>query len=140
MRKISLKGVAIGNVTDIVFTNIVLIPLIIYVMASSGLTTQPDGHASAEILKSSTTFLIGRWVLGSIGSILGGYVAARIARHDEVLNGALSSILCVASGLYPLVSGTAAHDMWSHLIYLPISPALGALGGFLRLHQTTKPA
>jgi hypothetical protein len=64
--------------------------------------------------------------------VLGGYVSARIAKHDELLNGALSSILCVGSGMYAVVSGSAADDLLMHLFFLPLSPALGALGGFLR--------
>ena len=62
-------------------------------------------------------------------------VSARIANHDELLNGALSSILCVGSGMYAVISGSAADDLWMHLVFLPLSPALGALGGFLRAQQ-----
>jgi hypothetical protein len=35
-------------------------------------------------------------VLGTVGSIIGGYVGAWLAGHDETLNGALSSWLCLA--------------------------------------------
>jgi len=44
-------------------------------------------------------------------SVLGGYVSARIAKHDELLNGALSSILCVGGGTYAVISGSAADDL-----------------------------
>jgi hypothetical protein len=67
--------------------------------------------------------------------VLGGYVSARIAKHDELLNGALSSILCVGGGMYAVISGSAADDLWMHLVFLPLSPALGTLGGFLRMRQ-----
>ena len=57
--------------------------------------------------------------------MLGGYVSARIAKHDELLNGALSSILCDGGGTYAVISGSAADDLWMHLVFLPLSPAWG---------------
>jgi hypothetical protein len=108
-----------------------MLPLIIYIVVSSGLRP-------AEILKGSTVFYVSYALLGGICSVLGGYVSARIAKHDELLNGALSSILCVGSGTYAVISGSAADDLWLHLVFLPLSPALGALGGFLRARQHTR--
>jgi hypothetical protein len=128
MHRISLKGVAIGNIADIVATYVVMLPLMIYFAASSGLP--PD-----RILKESTVLYASFAILGGACSVLGGYVSARIAKHDELLNGALSSILCVGSGIYALISGSAANDLWMHLAFLPLSPALGALGGYLRSRQ-----
>ena len=140
MKRISLKGVAIGNIADIVSTNVILLPVIIYIVASSTSGSSPDHGAgsAAEILRGSTAFLASSSVLGGICSVLGGYVSARIAKRDEVLNGSLSSILCVCSGVYGLISGTAADHLWLHLVYLPLSPALGALGGFLRSRQIAR--
>jgi len=56
----------------------------------------------------------------------------------ELLNGALSSILCVGGGTYAVISGSAADDLWMHLVCLPLSPALGALGGYLRSRQAAR--
>jgi len=61
-----------------------------------------------------------------------------LRKHDEVLNGALSSILCVGGGTYAVISGSAADDLWMHLVCLPLSPALGALGGYLRSRQAAR--
>ena len=98
INRISLKGVAIGNITDIVATYVVMLPLIISIAVSSGLPP-------AEVLKGSTVFYVSYTILGGICSVLGGYVAARIAKHDELLNGALSAILCVGGGMYAVISG-----------------------------------
>ena len=134
MKRISLKGVAIGNITDIVATNVVLLPVMIYILIAAGLPT--DAGSVAELFKGSTVFLVSGSILGGICSVLGGYVSARIAKHDEVLNGALSSILCVGSGAYSVISG--ADPLWLHLAYLPLSPALAALGGVLRSRQNAR--
>jgi hypothetical protein len=90
MNRISLKGVAIGNIADILATYVVMLPLIIYIVVSAGLPP-------AEILKGSTVFYVSYTILGGICSVFGGYVSARIAEHDELLNGALSSILASAA-------------------------------------------
>src|SRR5215471_6821347 len=111
MHRISLRGVAIGNITDIVATYVVLIPLMVYFAISSGLPP-------AKIFKESTVLYISYAILGGVCSVLGGYVSARIAKHDELLNGALSSILCVGGGIYAVISGGAADDLLMHLIFL----------------------
>jgi hypothetical protein len=135
MKRVSFKGVAIGNVADIAVTNVLTVPVIIYVLASAKTGSSPDHGAEAvmEALKTSSAFLAASSILGGLCSILGGYVSARIAKHDEVLNGMLSSILCIGFGIYAIVTGT--DRLWLHFLYLLLSPALGALGGYLRLRQ-----
>ena len=133
MHRISLKGVVIGNIVDIVSTNIAVLPIMIYILISSG----PFGDSAdsiTQVLKQSTVFSVSSIILGALCSVLAGYVSARIAKHDEVLNGALSSILCVAGGVYSAFSGSAA----LHLFLLPVGPVLGALGGYLYSRQNPK--
>ena len=138
MKRVSFKGVAIGNIADIASTNVVLLPVMIYIAASSGLPPDRLANSASAILKESTSFLVWSSILGGLCSVLGGYVSARIAKHDEVLNGGLSSILCIGSGVYALLSGGASGHPWLHLLYLPLSPVLGALGGFLRVRQIAR--
>ena len=133
MHRISLKGVVIGNIVDIVSTNIAVLPIMIYILISSG----PFGDSAdsiTQVLKASTVFSVSSIILGALCSVLAGYVSARIAKHDEVLNGALSSILCVAGGVYSAFSGSAA----LHLFLLPVGPVLGALGGYLYSRRNPK--
>jgi len=133
MHRISLKGVVIGNIVDIVSTNIAVLPIMIYILISSG----PFGDSAdsiTQVLKQSTVFSVSSIILGALCSVLAGYISARIAKHDEVLNGALSSILCVAGGVYSAFSGSAA----LHLFLLPVGPVLGALGGYLYSRQNPK--
>jgi len=130
MNRISLKGVMIGNIVDIIATNVVVLPVMIYILFSSappGLT--PD--AVGRFLMASTALRVASIGLGALCSVLGGYISARIAKRDDLLNGALSSILCVGFGVYALLSGSAGDQFGLHLAFLPLSPALGALGGYL---------
>jgi hypothetical protein len=133
MNRISLKGVVIGNIVDIVSTNIAVLPIMTYILISSG-RSGDTAESITRVLMASTVFGVSSIVLGALCSVLAGYVSARIAKHDEVLNGSLSSILCVAGGVYSAVSGSAA----LHLALLPLGPVLGALGGYLSSRRNPK--
>ena len=128
MKRVSLVGVAVGGITDILTTNALLLPLMYFVLAAAA-TGSLSENALKQILAHRQLVTIASGVLGGLGSVLGGYVSARIAKHDQVLNGALSSILSVAAGLYSL-SHSSAHS-WLPFVLVPLSPAFGALGGYL---------
>ncbi len=136
MKKISFKAVILGSITDIVATNVLTIPLLVYVVVTRNLASVPREQFADVLLQTlqNEPLLYGvQLLIGSSCSILGGYVAARIAKHDEILNGALAAFLCVAGGLYALLFATSHVPLWQHLAGFVASPALAALGGFLRL-------
>jgi hypothetical protein len=138
MSKISIKGVLLGGITDVLATNILAIPLIIYVMAKFDWSHMPKDQLHAAIfaaLHGSVLLYTVQFLIGTGCSILGGYVAARLAKHDELLNGSLSSYLCIGIGLYSVVAGKESSLLLLELIGLVASPALGLLGGYLRLAQ-----
>jgi hypothetical protein len=121
-----------------VATNIFAIPLIIYVMTKFDWSHTPKDQLQAAIiaaLHGSVLLYTVQFLIGAGCSILGGYVAARLAKHDELLNGSLSSYLCIGIGLYSVVAGKESSLLLLELIGLVASPALGLLGGYLRLAQ-----
>lgn len=139
MSKISIKGVLLGGVTDIVATNILSFPIILYAATKIDLArATPDQLAAA--LHASTSLHVVQLLIGAGASLLGGYVAAWLARHDELLNGALSSFLCVALGIFSLATGHVSSHRLEELLLLPAGPACGLLGGYLRLKQKRVPA
>jgi len=68
-------------------------------------------------------------------SVLGGYIAARLAKHDELLNGLLSSFLCVSLAVYTIASGKDTNTLWVQIFLLVASPAFALLGGDLMRRQ-----
>ena len=78
-------------------------------------------------------------LMGAATTVLGGYVAARIARHHETLNGLLASWACIAVGVYSMTSGKGTDPVAVQVLLLLLSPALGALGGWLRQRQHLAP-
>jgi len=138
MKKISIKGVFLGGITDVLTTNILAVPLIIYVMANIDRSHTPKeqlGAARIAALHGSVLLYTVQFLIGAGCSILGGYVAARLAKHDELLNGSLSSYLCMGIGLYSVVAGKESSWLLLELIGLAASPALGLLAATSGLHR-----
>lgn len=119
MRSVSFSGVIIGGIIGIVFTNILMIPFEITI------------HAHPVIYVTAT-------ILGCAGSVLGGYAAALLATHDEVLNGALSSFLYIGAATYGIIRGTSTEPVWIEIAMLPLSVGLAALGGRLALTSISR--
>ena len=139
MKKISIVGVLIGGVVDIVSTNIFSFPLLMFVMF-----TQINflGMSQEELTNALTQTIYGNWIIftiqfmiGCFCSFLGGYIAALIAKHDELINGGLSSYLCIAIGIYSLFKGVDNAPWYLIIIGFILSPAMATLGGYLRLLQ-----
>jgi hypothetical protein len=136
MRKISIAGVLIGGVTDVVATNVLAIPLVVYVMVRYNLLHAPDGPAQITSAIHANPAIYGAQLLIGVGcSVLGGYIAAWIAKHDELLNGLLSSYLCTAIGLYSVLAGKDSHSVLTQILLLAAGPLSALLGGYLRQTQ-----
>ncbi len=143
MKKISFKGVIIGSILDIVASNVIAIPLMLYVTFTHNLAAIPKDQLSAAFIHfmRDDPVVFSIWMLlGSLCSILGGYVAAHIAQRHQLLNGALASFLCVGSGLYTLLFGTLTAPLWQYVLTIIASTALTALGGYIALRITPKTA
>ena len=138
MSRVSLKGVVVGGITDILATNIAALPVVFYLVSTIDLSATPEDQIVRLItssLQSSARIFTILTVSGSICSLLGGYVAARIAKRGVVLNGFLSSFLCLALSLYSLLWGTCPIPVWQHVALLPLGPACGAIGGYVMTVQ-----
>jgi hypothetical protein len=137
MAKISIKGVLVGGITDVGSTLILGMPFAVYV----GLRVAAS-HIPKEQIQSSVQAILHRpeiffpqLLIGCTCSVLGGYVAARLAKHDELLNGCLACILCIALGAWSLATHGASEPLWEQILMMIESPVLGVLGGYLCLKQ-----
>src|SRR5437762_11145181 len=108
MRRVSVKGVLLGGIVDIVATNVLSIAPVIYLMSKMDIAHLPKDQVQAAVIRAmheSAPVYFAFLVIGCLCSALGGYVAAWLAKHDELLNGLLSSFLCDAIGLYSIAAG-----------------------------------
>jgi hypothetical protein len=134
MSQLSLKGIVLGGVVDIVATNVLALPVVILAGMQANVAALPkeaQTRAVIDTLQGTPSLYVTQLVLGALASVLGGYVAAKVAKRHAILNGALSAFLCVGSGVYAMIAKTDAMGPWSHAGFLILSPVLGALGGWL---------
>jgi hypothetical protein len=138
MSKISIKGVLIGSVVDIVSSVVLGFPLAIYEIFKLNASHMQSDRAAASVtaaIHGNVPLYIGQLLVGLACSVLGGYVASWLAKHDELLNGTLSSFLCVALGIYTMASGKDTNAFWLQFLLLIASPAMALLGGVLSKRQ-----
>jgi len=134
MRKISVKGVLIGGIVDIVSSVVLGLPFALYTALKVDLSHIPTSQASTAVtaaIHGNVPLYVAQLLVGLACSVLGGYVAAWLAKHDELLNGGLSSVLCVAGGIYVLATGKDTNPHWLQALLLVASPLLAILGGNL---------
>ncbi len=137
--KVSKKAVIIGALVNIVGTNIWGVVMITYVVSAYGLSGVPANElkdALTSVIEGSVPLKSLNWIVGGAFSVLGGYVAARIAKQHVLLNAALSSFLCVAFVLYGILSGAASANILLAIFALPVNVFLSWLGGLI--HQKTE--
>jgi hypothetical protein len=138
MKKLSILGIVIGGISDIVLTNILAIPLLVFILVTRvhytpAMSSQQLTEALMNALTGDPGLFAAQFLIGSLCSIFAGYLAAWIAKHDELLNGSLSAWLCVASGICSLAIKVDTSPWFLTAISFLLSPALGLLGGYLRL-------
>ena len=136
-KKISGKAVLSGGSVDFLTRSILAIPLAIYgvrKLNSAHLNPGKDDALIVALFHDDLWFQIVPVLLGIFSGILGGYVAARIANRNELLNGSLAALICATVSFYSLVTGKW-HPPLIQILLLVLSPALGSLGGWLCLRQ-----
>jgi hypothetical protein len=143
MSRVSIKGVVIGGIVDVVSSVILGLPFAIYTMSKLDLSNIPSDQRSAALaaaMHQDLPLYLGELAVGLLCSVLGGYVAAWLAKHDELLNGGLSSFLCVSLGIYTMASGKDSNALWVQILLLLASPALALVGGELMRRQRMRRA
>ena len=131
--RLSIKGILIGGITDIVSSVIAGIPFAVFTAISLHQRNVPPEQWQSSMANGLGTHL--DEIVGLLCSMLGGYVAARIAKHDELLNGTLSSLLCLALGAFMLLSGKDHQPLWIQLGSFIAAPAFACFGGYLCLRS-----
>jgi hypothetical protein len=138
MARISVKAVAVGGAVDIIATNILMLPIVVSLVSTPAVASLPSAKqtdALSDAMMASPTLYTSGLLLGSVCSVFGGWVAARIAGRDEMVHGALSAFACIIFGIYGLIAYPGALEAWEHAAFFVLTPALGAFGGLVRTRQ-----
>ncbi len=134
---VRIRPIIIGAVVDYVATYllVLLYAIVYYVkdpLEKGGLPEEAIEKALGQMIASQEG-LLALLVIGAVCTVLGGYVAGRLAKADPVKHGALVGAVSLIVGA--LQSGMAGEGSplphWHMLLgYLLAIPA-GALGGWL---------
>lgn len=135
--KISIRGVLIGGIVDIVSSAACLTAFLSYEISKVDPSQRIGTHYRHEINAATGTSVL-LHLTYPLCSMLGGYVAAMIAKRHERLNGALASWLRVGFGLLGLSIASSREELWLGLFVLVASPVCAFVGGelSLRVHST----
>ncbi len=138
MKRVSVLAVVIGAAIDVIVSVLATMPFSFMAMFRMALANPSVKFTTGLVLAAvhSSPLLYGGAVLCVLAcSLLAGAVAASLAKHDQVLNGAMSSFITVLLNAYHLVSGTRSNTVWITALMLLASPGIGALGGYLILRR-----
>jgi hypothetical protein len=141
MAQLSPKAIIVGGIVDVGSSIVLGIPLVYYVLTKIGISGAPGPGAETGVIAaihSSPVLRPLQLVIGCACSVLGGYVAARIARRDHLVNALLASWLCAGIGIYSIVVGKGADSLWLQTLLIGVTFACYALGGYIRLRSVPR--
>jgi hypothetical protein len=129
MIKISIKGVILAIVVVLILDTIAgMVTMAIFVSHSvkEGMTKQQMNEAVVAVTLS-TDFLLVSIIFGTLSTILGGYIAAQVAKNNYYMNAAVIGVLGMVLGA---LTATDYPPWFSLLGFLLVLPA-ALLGGHL---------
>jgi MFS family permease len=141
MRRIAVRSVLVGAIVDWFASSFLGAVSVVFVLLLLSIAhTDPDRTSGAvtQIVHGNAWYIAAQVAIGAGCSLLGGYLAARFARHDARLNGALSSFLSVGSILVSIAVGHDAQQLPLQILLLPVKPILGFAGGYLFERKTRR--
>jgi MFS family permease len=138
VRRIAIRSVIVGALIDW-FTSSLLgaVSVVVVLLLLSIAHTDPDRTSGlvTTIVHGNPWYIAAQIVIAAGCSLVGGYIAARLTRHDARLNGALSSFLSVGLILVSIVIGHDPQQLTLQILVLPVKPVLGFAGGYLYERQ-----
>ncbi|NMM12473.1 MAG: hypothetical protein HHJ17_02870 [Rhodoferax sp.] len=131
MKRFNLKAVAIGTLTMLALDLLTGVVSFI-VFSGDSLTsgaTQSEITAAGKIIEQNDGYLLFGLLLGSLSTVIGGYIAARIARNLPLFNAFAVGVVGIAAGI--LLGGQSESPEWFNAVgYISTIPAAIA-GGWL---------
>jgi Na+-driven multidrug efflux pump len=137
--RVSARGIIIGAFADVLAAVVLGVPFSLYTLSQ----IDPGHHLATGQLAAASTAAIhahplvraAELLTGLLAAVFGGYTAGLFAKHDEVLNGALSCWLSLVLGSFTLVLGNSPDSFAITFLMLIASPFCGMLGGYLRIRR-----
>jgi hypothetical protein len=135
MRGISILAIVVGAAADLVLTIVLSTLLGVWVYATTDLSHLPREQAQAALaaaMTGPTAPHIAQLFLGFACSVLGGFIAAALARERHLLNSVLAGLLITVLNIFLILRGVNGPTALE-LLLMVLSFACYPLGGALRL-------
>lgn len=128
------RAIVLGAVADIVATVLASIIFVFILIAVKGEQGQEFSEEALREMLAAPEIQMA-WLLIGLGcSVLGGYIAGRLAKREEVKHGALAGFLSVVLGvLMEMASGVRAASSTDEVTTYLVTVAAGALGGYIAM-------
>jgi hypothetical protein len=136
MRGISALAILIGGGSDVVLSGVLGVPLVIYVISSRGLSQLPKEQlqgAAVAAIHGAPALYAAQLGIGFGCSMVGGFIAASIAKERRLFNGVLAAWLCMAVGIYSLLTGRGGESVPIHVGLIAVTPVCYLAGAWLRV-------
>ncbi len=143
----AILAVSAGTLIDLGGTNLAAFAITIVVVFRKAFELASEGLSQAQMqaqlmgeTASIKSFPI-TIAFGILFSLLGGYVAGRIARRDEVLYGMASGLGVIALSLactFALRLPTGSQPFWQVLLFGLLNVGVNTFGGFLARLQRVR--
>jgi hypothetical protein len=133
MYSVSIKGIVLGSLFDLIASFGFMILLGMFLAISHG----GDAEAAMDAAAWAEWTAINLVVMSAI-TVVAGYLAAWIAGRGELINGTLSAVLSIAIMLPMTISQPTPWPMAVVVIVYVLTPLLGLLGGYLRSRQINR--
>lgn len=131
--EVKIRPIIGGAVVDYLATYLlIMLYVIVYYVKASGLSEEAIERALKEML-SSQEGLLALIIIGAFSTALGGYVAGRLAKVEEVKHGAFVGAASLIVGVLQAATDGEENSLphgYELLAYIIAIPA-GALGGYL---------
>ena len=131
MYSVSIKGIVLGSLFDLIATFAFAFLLGIYLAISHG-----GDQEAAMRAANSGDWLAFSVVVASALTVVAGYLAAWIAGRGELINGTLSAVFSMAIMLPMTWDQPMPWSATVTVLLFIATPLLGLLGGYLRSRQT----
>ena len=131
MRDISIKAVIIGLVADVGGTAAFF--FVFAILGAILLSSMGRGMEELDVYAKTTGFLVLSSFGGSLFSVFGGYISARIAARAEIKNACATGTLSAVTGVLFLILSPGSSPLWLDLLALIAIVPCSALGGYLCL-------
>lgn len=133
---VKIRPIIVGAVVDYLatyaFTILYLIFFFMKEPLEGGSPSQETFEKAMSEMLSSPEALVALSVIGAICTALGGYVAGRLAKADQIKHGALVGVVSLVLGALQMSTLGEANPFpyWYELVAYIVTIPAGALGGY----------